>query len=235
MRDADRLIDEFVGLISHELRTPLTSIIGYLELTLDDGNLTDEQRGYLDVVDQNADRLLQLVNDLLFVAALEAGQFEVRPSELDLAVVARQSVAEAGPRASANGIALTYEADAVAPVQADKVRMFQVLANLLSNAIKFTPAGGDVRVSVVPLNGVVRLEVADTGIGIAVDDQQRLFDGFFRTSTTVQQHFPGSGLGLYIARAIVEAHGGSITVRSEPGEGASFRVELPTGAADPLR
>jgi signal transduction histidine kinase len=232
MREADRLIDEFVALISHELRTPLTSIIGYLELTLDDGNLTDEQRGYLDVVDQNADRLLQLVNDLLFVAALQAEQFEVRPSELDLAVVARQSVAEAGPRASANGIELTYEADAVAPVQADKGRMFQVLANLLSNAIKFTPAGGDVRVSVVPLNGVVRLEVADTGIGIAVDDQRRLFDRFFRASTTVQQHFPGSGLGLYIARAIVEAHGGSITVRSELGEGASFRVELPAGAAD---
>jgi signal transduction histidine kinase len=99
MREPDRLVDEFVALISHELRTPLTSIIGYLELTLDDGNLSEDQRGYLEVVDQNADRLLQLVDDLLFVAQLESGQLAVRRGELDLAAVARQVVAEARPRA----------------------------------------------------------------------------------------------------------------------------------------
>ena len=232
MREANRLMDEFVALISHELRTPLTSIIGYLELTLDDASLTDEQRGYLDVVDHNADRLLKLVDNLLFVAQLEAGELEVRASELDLAALARQSVAEAQPRAEANGIALTCDADAVVPVQANKGRMSRVLENLVSNAIKFTPAGGDVRVSVSRTDGVARLVVADTGIGIAADDQQRLFDRFFRTSTVAEQHFPGTGLGLYIARAIVEAHAGSITVRSEPGEGASFSVELPVGFAD---
>jgi signal transduction histidine kinase len=230
LREADRLKDEFVALISHDLRTPLTSIIGYLELTLDDGNLTEKQRGYLDVADRNADRLLHLVNDLLFVARLEAGQLQLHPSELDLAAVARQSVAEAGPRAAANGIELICEADAAAPVQADRGRMFQVLDNLVSNAIKFTPSGGDVRVSVAPMNGVVRLEIADTGIGIAPEDQQRLFERFFRTSTVAQRQIPGTGLGLYIARAIVEAHGGSIAVRSEPGEGTSFCVELPAGA-----
>ena len=232
MREANRLMDEFVALISHELRTPLTSIIGYLELTLDDASLTEEQRGYLDVVDHNADRLLKLVDNLLFVAQLEAGELEVRASELDLAALARQSVAEAQPRAEANGIALTCDADAVVPVQANKGRMSRVLENLVSNAIKFTPAGGDVRVSVSRTDGVARLVVADTGIGIAADDQQRLFDRFFRTSTVAEQHFPGTGLGLYIARAIVEAHAGSITVRSEPGEGASFSVELPVGFAD---
>jgi signal transduction histidine kinase len=232
MREPNRLMDEFVALISHELRTPLTSIIGYLELTLDDATLTEEQRGLLNVVDHNADRLLRLVDDLLFVAQLEAGELEVRAGELDLAAVARQAVTEAQPRAEANGIALTFDADAVVPVQANKERMSRVLENLVSNAIKFTPAGGEVRVSVARTDGKVRLEVADTGIGIAADDHQRLFDRFFRTTTVAEQHFPGTGLGLYIARAIVEASGGSIAVRSEPGEGASFSVELPVGFAD---
>ena len=145
MREAERLVDEFVALISHELRTPLTSIIGYLELTLDDANLTDEQRGYLGVVDHNADRLLRLVDDLLFVAQFEAGQLEARSGELDLAAVARQAVAEAQPSAVEKGITLTSDANIAAPVQADKGRMFRTLGNLVSNAIKFTPAGGDVR------------------------------------------------------------------------------------------
>jgi signal transduction histidine kinase len=227
LREADRLKDEFVALISHDLRTPLTSIIGYLELILDDDNLTEEQRDFLGVADRNADRLLHLVNDLLFVARFEAGQLDLHPTELDLAAVVRQSVDEAEPRAAAGGIALTCDAGAVSAVQADRGRMFQLVDNLVSNAIKFTPAGGDVRISVTPVNGVVRLEVADTGIGIAPQEQHRLFDRFFRASTASEHQIPGTGLGLYITRAIVEAHGGSIAVRSDPGEGTSFSVELP--------
>jgi signal transduction histidine kinase len=227
LREADRLKDEFVALISHDLRTPLTSIMGYLELVLDDEDLTEEQRGFLNVADRNADRLLRLVNDLLFVARLEAGQLELRPTELDLAAVVRQSVEESRPRAAAGGVELTCEAGAVSSVQADKGRMFQLVENLVSNAIKFTPAGGDVRVSVTPVNGVVRLEVADTGIGIASEEQERLFERFFRATTASEHQIPGTGLGLYITRAIVEAHGGSIAVRSRPGEGTSFCVELP--------
>jgi signal transduction histidine kinase len=230
--EADRVKDEFVALISHDLRTPLTSIMGYLELTLDDGNLTEEQRGYLDIVDRNADRLLRLVNDLLFVARLEAGQLDLNPGELDLAAVVRQSVAEAEPRAAAGGIELTCEASDVPALRADRGRMFQLMDNLVSNAIKFTPAGGDVRVSLTPVNGVVRLEVSDTGIGIASAEQRLLFERFFRASTASDRQIPGTGLGLYIARAIVEAHGGSISVRSELGEGTSFRVELPAGARE---
>jgi signal transduction histidine kinase len=226
--EADRLKDEFVALISHDLRTPLTSIIGYLELTLDDTNVTDEQRTYLNIVERNAERLLHLVNDLLFVARLEAGELDLHPDELDLVSIVRQSVAEAEPRAAAKGIDLSCDAEGPVPVRVDKGRMFQLLDNLVSNAIKFTPEGGDVRVSVGPANGVARLEVVDTGIGIPPDEQHHLFQRFFRTSTADDQQIPGTGLGLYIARAIVEAHGGSISVRSELGEGTSFEVELPT-------
>jgi signal transduction histidine kinase len=226
LREADRLKDEFVALISHDLRTPLTSIMGYLELTLD-GDLSQDQRGYLEIVDRNAGRLLRLVNDLLFVARLEAGQLDLHPSELDLVAIVRQSVSEAEPRAAAKGIALTCTAADVPAVQADKGRMFQLLDNLVSNAIKFTPEGGDVAVSLARVNGVVQLEVADTGIGIAENEQQQLFERFFRASTAAQRHIPGTGLGLYIARAIVEAHGGSISVDSVPGQGTSFRIDLP--------
>jgi signal transduction histidine kinase len=224
--EADLLKDEFVALISHDLRTPLTSILGYLELTLED-DLPERQRGYLEIVDRNAQRLLRLVSDLLFVARLEAGQLELHETELDLAAVAQQSVLEAEPRAAAGGITITCETEPVPGVAADRGRIFQLFDNLVSNAIKFTPQGGSVRVSVAPSNGAVRLEVADTGIGIPEGEQRRLFERFFRASTAAERQIQGTGLGLYIARAIVEAHGGEISFESEPGRGTAFRIDIP--------
>jgi signal transduction histidine kinase len=227
LREADRLKDEFVALISHDLRTPLTSIMGYLELAMDDDGLGEEPRSYLEVVQRNSERLLRLVNDLLFVARLEAGELDLHSSEVDLGACVRQAVEEARPRAAAKSIELGCEVQSVPELRADRGRMFQLLDNLISNAIKFTPEGGRVEVRLVQRDSRLRLEVADTGIGIAEGELGRLFERFFRATTATERHIPGTGLGLYIAGAIVGAHGGEIDVESTPGEGTTFCVELP--------
>ncbi|MGH3049114.1 MAG: sensor histidine kinase [Gaiellaceae bacterium] len=230
--EADRLKDEFVALISHDLRTPLTSIMGYTELALEhlvDASGDEERRGYLEVVARSSERLLRLVDDLLFVARLQAGQgLELEPTVLDVATIARQSVHEAGPRARAKGLELHFEGPDTAPLYADRGRLFQLLDNLVANAIKFTPAGGSIVVSVAaaPDGGIV-LEVSDTGIGLTADDAEKLFDRFFRSSRAVAAQIPGTGLGLFIARAIAEAHGGTIGAHPRDGVGTVFRIELP--------
>jgi signal transduction histidine kinase len=230
LREADRLKDEFVALISHDLRTPLTSITGYVELALED-DLSDDLRGYLQVVARNAERLLALVNDLLFVARLQAGEMSLEPGEVDLTKVVRDGVRSMEPRAAAKGVTLTCAVEAVPTVRADRGRVLQLLDNLVSNAIKFTPAGGSVHVSLGHAGDCVALEVADSGIGIAPDDQRRLFERFFRAENAVERQVPGTGLGLYISRVIADAHQGKLTVRSELDQGSTFRLELPLAPA----
>jgi signal transduction histidine kinase len=231
--EADKLKDEFVALISHDLRTPLTSIIGYVELALEDSDtqLDEERRGYLQVVSRSSERLLRLVDDLLFVARLQAGRLVLGRSELDLCVIAEQAAQEARPRAEGKEITLEFSGGSPVAISGDKGRIFQLLDNLISNAIKFTPAGGriDVR-AIVEGTGAV-LEVSDTGIGIGPGEAQLVFDRFFRSSRVVAEQVPGTGLGLFIARAIVEAHDGTIGVSSRDGGGTTFRVELPARVA----
>ena len=168
----------------------------------------------------------------LFVARIQAGKLALEPDEVDLGAVVRRSVAEFEPRAATKGVALTCVVEPVPAVVADKGRIMQVLDNLVSNALKFTREGGTVHVSLSHADGVVRLGVTDTGIGIAPDDQRRLFERFFRATNAVEGEVPGTGLGLYIARAIAEAHGGSITAQSELGRGSTFCIELPAARAE---
>jgi PAS domain S-box-containing protein len=231
--ELDRLKDEFVALVSHELRTPLTSIRGYLELLLagEAGDLTDEQRQFLGVVERNAHRLLALVGDLLFLAQVEAGRLALELGAVDLDSIAAECVETARPLAEEKGVTLTLATGPVPLVVGDRARLSQLLDNLVSNGIKFTPSGGRVDVRIRGLRGKAVIEVRDTGMGIPATEQEHLFERFFRTSKATEQAIPGTGLGLAISKAIVEAHGGGIVVASDDDAGSTFRISLPVGQA----
>jgi signal transduction histidine kinase len=229
LRELDRLKDEFVALVSHELRTPLTSIRGYLELVLDGeaGDLTDEQRQFLGVVERNAHRLLALVGDLLFLAQVEAGKLSLEIGAVDLAALAAESVETARPLAEEKGVTLTLAAGPLPLLAGDRARLGQLLDNLVSNGVKFTPSGGRVDVRARGERGNAVIEVRDTGMGIPPEEQHHLFERFFRTAKATEQAIPGTGLGLAISKAIVEAHVGQIAVASADGSGTTFRISLP--------
>jgi PAS domain S-box-containing protein len=228
LRSVDRMKDEFVALVSHELRTPLTSIRGYLELVMDEAeHLPAETQDYLEIVGRNADRLLHLVGDLLLVAQAEAGKLTFDWVAVELVPLVEQCVRAAQPAAEAAGVELLLSSEASEPIVGDPARIAQLLDNLISNAIKFTPAGGHVDVLVDECAGSAVIEVRDTGLGIAPEDQEQLYERFFRTQSATNKAIAGTGLGLSIAKAIVEAHQGSISVESAEGQGTTFRVELP--------
>ena len=232
LRELDRLKDEFLSLVSHELRTPLTSIRGYLDLVLDEeaGELNAEQQRFLRAVERNSGRLLRLVGDLLFVAQADAGRLTLERAMVDVSALAADCVEGARPVADQKSIALELATTPVPALVGDRGRLAQVLDNLVSNSLKFTPEGGRVEVRTGASNGHVVLEVEDSGIGIPAAEQPRLFERFFRAASATEQAIPGTGLGLAIVKAIVEAHGGDITVESRPHEGTTFRIELPLAA-----
>ena len=222
--------NQFVSQVSHELRTPLTSIRGYLALLLEDDademSIADQDK-YLRVVARNADRLLLLVEDLLFVAQMDSGGFVLDKAELDLAELTAEAVEAVRPVADTRLVTLRGPSKMKLPLPGDRLRLTQVIDNLLSNALKFTAGGGQVTVDTTRSNGNVRLVVADTGVGVRPEEIGHLFERFYRTDAANALAVQGSGLGLAISKAIVEAHGGTITVDSRLGVGTSLTVDLP--------
>ena len=226
--ELDRMKDQFVSSVSHELRTPLTSMVGYLELLMDGeaGELGEEQAHFLEIVNRNCLRLNRLVDDILFVARVDAGRLSLERESVDFGgLAAARSSPREPPRPRKGSTSSSRRSRAFPQLDADPLRLTQMLDNLVSNALKFTPEGGRVTVTVSPNGRGVHLEIADTGVGIPADEMGKLFDRFFRASTSSVAQ--GTGLGLSIVKSIVDVHGGTIAVESTESVGTTFTVDLP--------
>jgi PAS domain S-box-containing protein len=228
--ESDRMKDQFLSILSHELRTPINAIMGFGSILEDElgGPLTPEQHGYIEKIMGGAETLMALVSDLLDMSRIQAGKFTLDPRPLRLPEVLDAVVAYLKPLADQKHQALVEAVPEDLPLLvADEQRVAQVLTNLVGNAIKFTPEGGTVTVRAHEVDGRIRCEVVDTGIGIAPRDIGRLFQRFTQLDSSYTRRAGGTGLGLSISKALVEAHGGQIGVESELGVGSTFWFELP--------
>ena len=225
---AARLKDEFVATVSHELRTPLTSIVGYVDVLLEDvEGIAPDARAFLQIVQRNAHRLHRLVDDLLS-DALKLGRAELHLGRISLAGVVRASAVEA--EKSARGAGLGFEMKmgrALLEIQGDAERLAQVIDNVFNNAVKFTPPGGTISGFVKRDGRVAVIMISDTGRGIPPEELEDVFMKFFRSPGVQLDAIPGTGLGLAISKTIIEAHGGSITIESNVGQGTALELRLP--------
>lgn len=221
--------DSLVASVSHELRTPLTSILGYLELALDDTEVAEDTHRMVDVAHRNSERLLILVTDLLNAATDGDDTRSLRYQDCSIAEIVEEALDDQRSAANLSGIRLRGEIDDRRPVRADATRVRQVVDNLLSNAIKYNRPGGEVVVSVRRVGADIRISVRDTGVGLTAEELAHLFDRFYRTESARQSAVAGSGLGLGISRDIARQHGGELSVTSVPGEGTTFLLALPAG------
>ena len=226
---ATKLKSKFLASMSHELRTPLNAIVGFSGL-LDDGTagqLNEKQKRFIAHIKNGAHHLLQLINDILDLSKVEAGQLEIRCEEFQVKDALPEVLSTIRPLAIAKNIQVTHEIPVARPVYADRVRFKQILYNLLSNAVKFTPKGGEVSIHCAEEDGQICVSVTDTGIGVRPEDQQVIFEEFRQVDG--EGAHEGTGLGLAITKRLVEQQGGQIWVESEFGKGARFSFTLPAG------
>ena len=220
---------EFLANMSHELRTPLNAIIGFSEVLSERmfGELNEKQEEYLKDIYASGMHLLSLINDILDLSKIEAGRMELELMDFDLPAALDSALTLVRQRAARRGISLDSNVDErLGQIQADERKIRQVVLNLLSNAIKFTPEGGRIEVGAVPRDGSVEVSVSDTGIGIAPEDQEAVFEEF-RQVGTAEKKAEGTGLGLTLCRKFIELHGGRIWVKSQVGAGSTFGFTIP--------
>ena len=218
--------DDFLGMVSHDLRDLLNGIV--LNAVLIADNATDDEQGKRALgaaqrVQRSAGRMARLIGDLVDIASIDAGKFAVVPDEADGAVLTLEAVETWAPLAAAKGVALEAKPQGPLPVGVDAERILQVLGNLITNAVKFTPKGGTVIVTAEAGGGEARFSVVDTGIGIPGDKLEAIFERFWQVGANDRR---GLGLGLYISKCIVEAHGGKIWAESKPGAGSTLRFTV---------
>jgi signal transduction histidine kinase len=220
---------EFLANMSHELRTPLNAIIGFSEVLSERmfGELNEKQEEYLKDIHASGQHLLSLINDILDLSKIEAGRMELELTDFDLPATLDNALILVRERAGRRSITLQTAVDGpLGQVRADERKIRQVVLNLLSNAIKFTPEGGRIEVAAVPKDGSVEVSVSDTGVGIAPEDQQAVFEEF-RQVGTAEKKAEGTGLGLTLCRKFIELHGGRIWVKSQVGVGSTFTFTIP--------
>jgi signal transduction histidine kinase len=229
---ANRHKSEFLANMSHELRTPLNAIIGFSEVLGERmfGELNEKQAEYTDDILSSGRHLLSLINDILDLSKVEAGRMELELAKFDLPMAIDNALTLIRERAMRHGIKIHQSVDArVGEFQGDERKIKQILLNLLSNAVKFTPEGGRVDVDAALADGAVEISVSDNGIGIAPEDQERIFEEFRQVGRDYAQKREGTGLGLTLTKKFVEMHGGKIWVESQPGKGSKFTFTLPIG------
>jgi signal transduction histidine kinase len=227
---ASRHKSEFLANMSHELRTPLNAIIGFSEVLGERmfGELNEKQAEYVDDILSSGRHLLALINDILDLSKVEAGRMELELSRFDLPAAIGGAVILVRERANRHGLGLDVSVDdRLGLFVGDERKIRQVLLNLLSNAVKFTPEGGRIAVRAIPADGAVEISVSDTGIGIAAEDQEAIFQEFRQVGTDYARKREGTGLGLALARRFVDLHGGRLWVKSRPGEGSTFTFTIP--------
>ncbi|HEY9854367.1 MAG TPA: ATP-binding protein, partial [Stenomitos sp.] len=234
LQNLEKVKAAFINAVSHDLRIPLSGIIGYAEFIEDEvgGPISDEQRQFAHNIIEASRRMTSLLNDLLDFARMEAGRFAVEPRIIDYEPLLQEALATFRPPLDKKHLTLHVEiAPALRRILADPARVIQVLSNLLSNAIKFTPEGGRITVRACPEHEHLRVEVADTGVGIPADALPHMFERFYQTKAGTRAG--GSGLGLSIAKSLIEAQGGQIGVESQEGKGSTFWFTLPVAAEPP--
>jgi len=226
---ANRLKSEFLASMSHELRTPLHTVIGFSELLAEEleGPLNEKQKRFVSHIHKDSLHLLDLINDVLDLSKIEAGRVELHPELFDINQAVDETLASIRPQGASKRIRVEKHIEEPVMVEADRVRFKQILYNLLSNAVKFTPEGGHVIVTADSDDGVARITVSDTGIGIPASEHETVFDKFYQVSPTTKGVREGTGLGLAITKHLVEQHGGTISVESEPGKGSRFSFTIP--------
>ena len=226
---ASRHKSEFLANMSHELRTPLNAVIGFSEVLLQRmfGELNPKQDEYLQDIYASGQHLLSLINDILDLSKIEAGRMELELADFDLPTAIENALILVRERAGRRGIALHQAVDLrLGPIRGDERKIKQVLLNILSNALKFTPEGGRIGVRAGLADGMAEISVADTGVGIAPEDQEAVFEEFRQVGTAAKK-VEGTGLGLALSRKFIELHGGRIWVQSQVGVGSTFTFTIP--------